>query len=138
MQTLTLRTAAAGLILTAGFGFPHLAVAQDIPPADPMENAAPAPSTTPPATDSTMPSEPATPTPAEPTATAPTLPAPTLDTNEDGTPDAWDQNGDGAADVWDMDGDGQPDALDSDGDGTPDRYRDGYKPTTAEEPGEPR
>lgn len=47
-------------------------------------------------------------------------PAPTIDTDEDGTPDAWDQRGDGRADSWDLDGDGRPDVFDRDGDGEAD------------------
>lgn len=47
-------------------------------------------------------------------------PAPTLDSDSDGTPDAWDRDGDGTADAWDEDGDGAPDAVDDDGDGEPD------------------
>ena len=48
------------------------------------------------------------------------VPAPTIDTNGDGTPDAWDRSGDGAPDAWDTDADGKPDLLDDDGDGKPD------------------
>lgn len=48
------------------------------------------------------------------------IPEPTIDTDGDGTPDAWDQRGDGRADSWDMDGDGRPDVFDQDGDGQPD------------------
>ena len=47
-------------------------------------------------------------------------PVPTIDTDEDGTPDAWDQRGDGRADSWDLDGDGRPDVFDRDGDGEAD------------------
>ncbi|MEM8826062.1 MAG: hypothetical protein AAF205_08945 [Pseudomonadota bacterium] len=47
-------------------------------------------------------------------------PAPTMDSDGDGTPDAWDRDGDGRADAWDTDGDGSPDVLDQDGDGNPD------------------
>ncbi|MCB2077054.1 MAG: hypothetical protein KDE55_05070 [Novosphingobium sp.] len=49
----------------------------------------------------------------------PTLP-PTIDTDGDGTADAWDRNNDGRADAWDTDGDGKPDVFDDDGDGKPD------------------
>lgn len=45
---------------------------------------------------------------------------PTIDSNGDGTMDAWDTDGDGQADAWDIDGDGQPDSYDTDGDGAPD------------------
>lgn len=48
------------------------------------------------------------------------IPAPTIDSDGDGTMDAWDRSGDGQADAWDSDGDGQPDLLDDDGDGQPD------------------
>ncbi len=48
------------------------------------------------------------------------IPAPTIDSDGDGTMDAWDRNGDDQADAWDSDGDGQPDLLDDDGDGEPD------------------
>lgn len=48
------------------------------------------------------------------------IPPPTIDTNDDGTPDAWDRDGDGNADVWDTDGDGKPDKVDDNGDGKPD------------------
>ncbi len=48
------------------------------------------------------------------------IPAPTIDTDGDGTMDAWDRSGNGQPDAWDTDGDGQPDALDNDGDGKPD------------------
>ena len=44
----------------------------------------------------------------------------TIDSNGDGTPDAWDTNGDGRADAWDTNGDGKPDTVDADGDGKPD------------------
>ena len=52
--------------------------------------------------------------------TKPDFPAPTIDTDGDGTMDAWDRTGDGEPDAWDSDGDGQPDLLDNDGDGEPD------------------
>lgn len=59
--------------------------------------------------------------PATSEAPAPTeAPPATIDTNGDGTMDAWDQRGDGKADTWDTDGDGLPDAVDNDGDGQPD------------------
>ncbi len=48
------------------------------------------------------------------------IPPPTIDTNADGTPDAWDRSGDGRPDAWDTNGDGSPDLLDDDGDGQPD------------------
>lgn len=48
------------------------------------------------------------------------VPAPTIDTDGDGTADAWDRSGDGKPDAWDTDGDGEPDLLDDDGDGKPD------------------
>lgn len=48
------------------------------------------------------------------------IPAPTMDTNADGTPDAWDRNGDKMPDAWDTNGDGKPDLLDDNGDGKPD------------------
>ncbi|MEO9912291.1 hypothetical protein [Parasphingorhabdus sp.] len=48
------------------------------------------------------------------------IPAPTIDSNGDGTMDAWDRSGDGRPDAWDSDGDGRPDLLDDDGDGKPD------------------
>ena len=48
------------------------------------------------------------------------IPAPTIDSDGDGTMDAWDRSGDGQADAWDSNGDGQPDLLDDDGDGQPD------------------
>lgn len=47
-------------------------------------------------------------------------PPATIDTDGDGTMDAWDQRGDGKPDTWDTDGDGKPDAFDQDGDGAPD------------------
>ncbi|VWX56609.1 hypothetical protein [Sphingorhabdus sp. 109] len=50
----------------------------------------------------------------------PEIPAPTIDTDGDGSMDAWDRNGDRKPDAWDSDGDGQPDLLDNDGDGEPD------------------
>lgn len=60
--------------------------------------------------------------PADATEAAPeAAPAPpTIDTDGDGTMDAWDQRGDGKADSWDTDGDGAPDTFDQDGDGAPD------------------
>lgn len=48
------------------------------------------------------------------------MPEPTIDTDGDGTPDAWDQRGDGRPDSWDVNGDGRPDVFDRDGDGQPD------------------
>lgn len=48
------------------------------------------------------------------------IPAPTIDTNGDGTADAWDRSGNGQPDAWDTDADGRPDLLDDDGDGQPD------------------
>lgn len=48
------------------------------------------------------------------------IPAPTIDTNGDGTADAWDRSGDGKPDAWDTNGDGRPDLLDDNGDGKPD------------------
>lgn len=48
------------------------------------------------------------------------IPAPTIDTNGDGTADAWDRSGDGKPDAWDTDADGRPDLLDDNGDGKPD------------------
>lgn len=51
---------------------------------------------------------------------ADSVPPPTIDTNGDGTPDAWDRDGDGSPDAWDTTGDGMPDQLDQDGDGQPD------------------
>ncbi|QLC25016.1 hypothetical protein HFP57_08250 [Parasphingopyxis algicola] len=48
------------------------------------------------------------------------VPPPTIDTNGDGTPDAWDRDGDGRPDAWDRDGDNMPDMVDDDGDGEPD------------------
>lgn len=48
------------------------------------------------------------------------IPAPTIDTDGDGTADAWDRSGDGAPDAWDTNGDGVPDLLDDNGDGKPD------------------
>lgn len=48
------------------------------------------------------------------------IPAPTIDTDGDGTMDAWDRSGDGQPDAWDTDADGKPDLLDDDGDGKPD------------------
>jgi len=48
--------------------------------------------------------------------------APTVDTDGDGTPDAWDKSGDGKADAWDTNGDGKADAWDTDGNGKPDAY----------------
>ncbi len=48
------------------------------------------------------------------------IPAPTIDTNGDGTADAWDRSGNGQPDAWDTDGDGKPDLLDDNGDGKPD------------------
>ena len=76
---------------------------------------------------------PATTPPAEAPVT--TTPSPTLDSNGDGTMDAWDNNGDGQPDLWDLDGDGQPDAADSDGDGQPDQYRAGYEPPAGADDG---
>ncbi len=62
---------------------------------------------------------------------APAASQPTIDSNGDGTADAWDLNGDGKPDAWDSDGNkladkwdtdanGTPDAWDNDGDGAPD------------------
>lgn len=48
------------------------------------------------------------------------VPAATIDSNGDGTTDAWDRNEDGQADAWDSNGDGKPDLADNDGDGQPD------------------
>jgi len=48
------------------------------------------------------------------------IPAPTIDTNGDGTADAWDRSGDGKPDAWDTNGDGKPDLLDDNADGQPD------------------
>lgn len=48
------------------------------------------------------------------------IPPATIDSDGDGTADAWDQRGDGRADTWDTDGDGVPDTYDQDGDGLPD------------------
>ncbi|MGB7405175.1 MAG: hypothetical protein WA906_05760 [Pacificimonas sp.] len=53
-------------------------------------------------------------------AAAQDTPPATIDSDGDGTPDAWDRDGDGRPDAWDTDGDGQPDILDQDGDGEPD------------------
>jgi hypothetical protein len=39
------------------------------------------------------------------------VPPPTIDTNGDGTPDAWDRDGDGRPDAADNDGDGEPDEM---------------------------
>lgn len=60
--------------------------------------------------------------PADSTEAAPESapPPPTIDSDGDGTMDAWDQRGDGKADSWDTDGDGAPDTFDQDGDGAPD------------------
>lgn len=58
--------------------------------------------------------------PATSEAPAPSNPAATIDSNGDGTMDAWDQRGNGKADTWDTNGDGQPDAVDADGDSQPD------------------
>lgn len=41
----------------------------------------------------------------------PAFPAANLDTNNDGTADAWDTNGDGKAEYADANGDGKPDAA---------------------------
>ncbi|WP_164114395.1 hypothetical protein [Sphingorhabdus sp. Alg239-R122] len=62
--------------------------------------------------------------PPEKTAKAPPsdIPPPNVDTDSDGTNDAWDVNGDGKTDIWDMNGDGKPDAWDRDGDGKPDAF----------------
>lgn len=49
---------------------------------------------------------------AEAPATADQAPPATLDSNGDGTMDAWDRNNDGKADAWDTDGDGKPDKAD--------------------------
>ena len=43
-------------------------------------------------------------------ATTDQVPAPTIDSDSDGTPDAWDRDGDGQPDQADNDGDGKPDA----------------------------
>ena len=51
--------------------------------------------------------------PVAPERTAePQVPRATMDSNGDGTADAWDRNGDGTADAWDTDGDGKPDKAD--------------------------
>ncbi|WP_156313540.1 hypothetical protein [Erythrobacter sp. SG61-1L] len=51
---------------------------------------------------------------------------PTIDSNGDGTADAWDLNGDGKPDAWDSDGNRLADTWDTDADGTPDAWdRDG-------------
>lgn len=60
-----------------------------------------------------MPETPTTEAPAaEAPVTAEQAPPATLDTNGDGTMDAWDRNNDGKADAWDTNGDGQPDKAD--------------------------
>lgn len=59
-------------------------------------------------------------TDAAETAPAPEAAPATIDTDGDGTMDAWDQRGDGKPDSWDTDADGAPDAFDQDGDGAPD------------------
>lgn len=62
------------------------------------------------------PDAPAAPTQEAPAAEAPAgdsqIPPATLDSNGDGTMDAWDRNNDGKADAWDTDGDGKPDKAD--------------------------
>ena len=56
------------------------------------------------------------------------IPAATIDSDGDGTMDAWDRNTDGKADAWDSDGDSKPDLLDTDGDGRPDQPDDAGQP----------
>jgi hypothetical protein len=62
------------------------------------------------------PDAPAAPTQEAPATEAPAgdsqVPPATLDSNGDGTMDAWDRNNDGKADAWDTDGDGKPDKAD--------------------------
>lgn len=62
------------------------------------------------------PEAPAAPTQEAPATEAPAgdsqVPPATLDSNGDGTMDAWDRNNDGTADAWDTDGDGKPDKAD--------------------------
>jgi hypothetical protein len=56
------------------------------------------------------------------------IPAATIDSDGNGTMDAWDRNADGQADAWDSDADGQPDLLDDDGDGKPDQSEEDGQP----------
>lgn len=73
------------------------------------------------AQDSMMPEGDAMTPPAEEAMPADaTNPPATMDSNGDGTMDAWDRDADGTADAWDTTGDGAPDAVDDDGDGQPD------------------
>ena len=100
--------------LTLGAGLTVSAVAQDVPP-PPMEQPLP-PAPPAPQSQGELPPE------AAPAATPPEAPSPppTIDSNGDGTMDAWDQDGNGVADSWDTDGDGKADAIDANGDGVPD------------------
>jgi len=66
--------------------------------------------------------------PESPEDMQPEIPAATIDSDGDGTMDAWDRDGDGQADAWDSDANGQPDLLDTDGDGRPDQPEDDGQP----------
>lgn len=98
MKTKTLLMTALG----SGLLFAGSASAQDTGSEMPAPEASEAPEGETPAFDPTSP------------------PAPTIDTDGDGTMDAWDQRGDGKPDTWDTTGDGIPDAFDGDADGEPD------------------
>ena len=56
------------------------------------------------------------------------IPAATIDSDGDGTMDAWDRNADGQPDAWDSDADGQPDLVDDNGDGQPDQTDEDGQP----------
>jgi hypothetical protein len=85
-----------GTLIAAGALAATPALAQEMTPEAPTSTEAPA--TEAPA--------------AEAPAAAEQAPPATLDSNGDGTMDAWDRNSDGKADAWDTDGDGQPDKAD--------------------------
>ncbi len=80
-----------GTLIAAGALAATPALAQEMTPEAPAPTEAPA---------------------TEAPATAEQTPPATLDSNGDGTMDAWDRNNDGKADAWDTDGDGQPDKAD--------------------------
>lgn len=95
-----------GTLIAAGALAATPALAQEMTPGTPESPTTEAP--TAPTTDAPMTDAPMTDAPA----TADQAPPATMDSNGDGTMDAWDRNGDGTADAWDTDGDGKPDKAD--------------------------
>jgi hypothetical protein len=81
--------------------------------------------------------DPAKPATDKMSTTAPDKPLspPTIDTDKDGTADAWDRDANGVPDAWDLNGDGKPDVLDNNGDGKPDEEK--APPPLAEPEGAP-